>query len=86
MPITRVGIVGAGKIAETFHLPAWQGNSGARIVAICDPRIDAARRLAERFGIDRVYPSVQAMVQDAVLDAVDICSRIDCTTNTLSWR
>lgn len=67
-------MVGAGKIAETFHLPAWKKMSGARVVALCDPRVDAARRLAGRFGIDLVYPSVETMLQDAELDAVDICS------------
>lgn len=69
-----VGIVGAGKIVETFHLPAWAEVPDARVTAICDPRFDAARNLASRFAIDRVYPSVEAMVLEAGLDAVDICS------------
>jgi predicted dehydrogenase len=70
----EIGIVGAGKIVETFHLPAWAAVPDARVMAICDPRIDAAQQLASRFGIDKVYSSVEAMVLDAGLEAVDICS------------
>jgi predicted dehydrogenase len=70
----EIGIVGAGKIVETFHLPAWAQVPNARVAAICDPRIDAARKLASRFGIAKVYPSVRAMVLDTGLEAVDICS------------
>jgi predicted dehydrogenase len=70
----EVGIVGAGKIVETFHLPAWAAVPDARVMAICDPRVDAAQKLASRFGIAKVYPSVEAMLLDVSLDAVDICS------------
>jgi predicted dehydrogenase len=69
-----VGIVGAGKIVESFHLPAWAAVPDARVTAICDPQIDAAQKLASQFGITKVYSSVEAMVFDAGLEAVDICS------------
>jgi len=69
-----VGLVGAGKIVETFHLPAWKQIENARVTAICDPRFDVASELARQYDIPRVYPSAQAMIADAALDAVDICS------------
>lgn len=74
MPTTRIGLIGAGKIAESFHLPAWAAVEGAEVVAIADPRIEAARDLAVRFGIARVFGSAGAMIDAAGLDAVDICS------------
>jgi predicted dehydrogenase len=70
----KVGLIGAGKIAETFHLPAWRQVADASVTAICDPREDAARALGARFGIEKVYPSAAAMIAGAALDAVDICS------------
>ena len=70
----NVGIVGAGKIVETFHLPAWAAVPDAHVTAICDPRVDAAQELASKFSIAKVYPSVEAMVLDGGLQVVDICS------------
>ena len=70
----NVGMVGAGKIVETFHLPAWAAVPDAHVTAICDPRVDAAQELASKFSIAKVYPSVEAMVLDGGLQVVDICS------------
>ena len=70
----RIGIVGAGKIVRSFHLPAWAKVAGARVVAIADPRIDAATELAAAFGIGGVHASLGAMIDAGGLDAVDICS------------
>ncbi|MBL6599440.1 MAG: Gfo/Idh/MocA family oxidoreductase [Alphaproteobacteria bacterium] len=70
----NVGLVGAGKIVETFHLPAWKQVPNARVTAICDPRLDAATALATQHEIPRIYESVQAMIADTAIDAVDICS------------
>ena len=29
-----VGLIGVGKIAKTFHLPAWEQVDGARVLAL----------------------------------------------------
>ena len=70
----NVGLIGAGKIVETFHLPAWQEVPGARVSAIADPRTAAAGALASRFAIANVFDTAEAMIIDGGLDAVDICS------------
>ena len=70
----KIGLIGAGKIVENFHLPAWQQIEEAEVVAICDPREDVVRRLAKRFSIASFYQSAEAMIQNTTLDAVDICS------------
>ena len=36
-----VGLIGVGKIAKTFHLPAWEQVDRARVLALVDPRLDA---------------------------------------------
>jgi len=47
----RIGIVGAGYVAR-YHIEALKRVEGADIVGICDLDIDAARRLAQTYGID----------------------------------
>lgn len=72
----RIALVGAGKIAESFHLPAWREVAGARITCLVDPRGDAAQALAQRFQIPKTYPSIEAMLagEGAAVDGVDVCS------------
>lgn len=69
----RVGLVGAGWVTQ-YHLPAWAKVDGARIVAICDPDPVALNARADGFGITRRYPSLETMLADSDLDALDIAS------------
>ena len=47
----KIGVVGAGHIAEMVHLPVMSRLSDAALVAICDVNQEAAQRLAKRFEI-----------------------------------
>ena len=70
----RIGIIGAGRIgrvhAETlaFRIPQ------AVPSAIADPNSDAAREVAERYGIPRVARDGKEILNDPAIDAVLICS------------
>ena len=70
----RIGIIGAGRIgrvhAETlaFRIPQ------AVPSAIADPNSDAAREVAERYGIPRVARDSKEILNDPAIDAVLICS------------
>lgn len=74
MKIIRGGMVGAGAWAEV-QLQAWQGVTGARIVALCDRRPERLAPLSERFGIPQVFTDFESMLNETVLDFVDICTR-----------
>jgi UDP-N-acetylglucosamine 3-dehydrogenase len=45
----RVGIIGAGKIAERTHLPQYKDLGDVEVAAICDIIKKKAVRLAEMF-------------------------------------
>jgi len=53
---TRVALVGAGFIAD-FHLEILSGLAEVEVAAICDPRLDRARALAERWQVPAVVAS-----------------------------
>ena len=61
----RVGLVGAGYISE-FHARAIQRVSNARIVGIADVVHSRAAALAARFGIPKVFPTMEAMMDEGV--------------------
>jgi len=60
-----VGLVGAGYISE-FHARAIQRVPGARIVGIADVVDSRARALAGRFGISKVFPTMEALIDEGV--------------------
>jgi len=66
----RVGIAGCGIIAGA-HLP-YVRQAGGEPVAVCDLSIAVASELADRFGIQRVYRSVEEMLDCERLDAVHV--------------
>lgn len=66
----RVGIVGCGIIANA-HIP-YVRQAGGEPVAVCDLSIAQAGDLADRFGIQRVYRSVDDLLECERLDAVHV--------------
>jgi predicted dehydrogenase len=56
----KVGIVGAGGMVH-YHIPGFLA-ANADILAICDLNIAAAKRIAEKYGIQNVYCDLAAML------------------------
>ncbi len=70
----RVGIVGAGAIAQIAHMPVLRKLKGASVVAICDNDGAKARALATRIGIGGWYTDVEELLEFGKVDAVVICT------------
>jgi predicted dehydrogenase len=70
----RIGMIGAG-FAAHFHLASYQKVWGVdfEVAAISGRNRDRASQLAERFGIARVHESIELLLADPTIDAVDIC-------------
>lgn len=66
----RVGIVGAGYVSS-YHLRAVQSLSFAQVVAIADPDQAKAQEMAARFGVRKIYRSLDEMNAEP-LDVVHI--------------
>ena len=61
----RVGLVGAGYISE-FHARAIGRVPSARIMGITDVVSSRATALSARFGIPKVFPTMEAMMDEGV--------------------
>jgi predicted dehydrogenase len=70
----RIGVVGAGAIAQLTHLPVLAKMRGAQLVALCDNDRPKARALADRFGIRDVFTDIEDLLEFDELDAVVIAT------------
>ncbi len=69
----RIGMVGAGNIAQNAHLPVYMKRDDVELVAVCDINEERARSVKEKFGFQQVFTSAEEMMACAKIDAVDIC-------------
>ncbi|MCI8554896.1 MAG: Gfo/Idh/MocA family oxidoreductase [Clostridiales bacterium] len=74
MEKVRIGIVGAGNISTNAHMPAYAACGGAEIAAVADIDLERAKAFAERFNVPQAYSSVEELLANADIDAVDICT------------
>ncbi len=66
----KVGIIGAGGIARSVHLPSLAEMDDVKVVAICDLVAERAAALARDFSAERTYVSLHEMFARERLDAV----------------
>ena len=68
----RLGVVGAGAIAQIAHLPALSKVKGVELISLCDADGPKARQLADRFGVPNVFTDIEDLLAGPALDAVII--------------
>lgn len=66
----RLGFVGAGSMGQCAHLQNYVGIRDCQVVAIAELRPQLAAKVAERYGIGRVYPDHEAMLKAETLDGI----------------
>ena len=67
-----IGIIGAGAIAQAY-VQAIQGTEEAKLVGVADPRLDAAKAVAEQTKC-KAYKSHTDLLEAGKCDAVIICT------------
>jgi predicted dehydrogenase len=68
----RIGMVGAGAIAQIAHLPVLRKMKGVEIVGICDTDGAKARALSQRLGVADSYTDIEDLLEFGKVDAVVI--------------
>jgi predicted dehydrogenase/nucleoside-diphosphate-sugar epimerase len=74
--VRRVALLGAGYIAD-WHAQALNSVAGVELVAVCDRFVSKAETLARKFGVPKVYGSLEEMLAAEKLDAVHILTPPD---------
>jgi predicted dehydrogenase len=70
----RVGLVGAGGIARSRHLPGLRAIEGVEVSGVVASSPASTRRAADELAIPNAYPSWEALVADSAIDAVVIAT------------
>ncbi len=65
-----LAIIGCGKVVQNVHLPALAKSRRCRLVAVCDSSAEVARGVAARYGVDRIYRTVDELLADDLVEAV----------------
>ncbi len=68
----RVAVVGAGRWAQMAHIPGWQRDARAEVVALADVDQAALAAAASRFGIARTVGDYRELLDDPGIDVVDV--------------
>jgi predicted dehydrogenase len=66
----RVGIIGAGGIVGSTHIPGLRKMPGVEIVAVANRSLESSKRAADEFGIPRAYAAWEQLLAADGIDAV----------------
>ncbi|MGO7182159.1 Gfo/Idh/MocA family protein [Rhizobium brockwellii] len=70
----RIGVLGAGQIAQAAHFESCTKAANADLYAICDVAEDLRERMAITHGAEKTYDDYDKMLADPDLDAVVIAT------------
>lgn len=77
-----IGVIGAGGIANLYHLPAYQALAEqCELVAICDVNLEQAKKIGDNFGITNVYSDYREMLKSPDVHAISVT-----TPNSLHFQ
>lgn len=70
----RVGVIGAGAIAQAMHFPGYKKDRRAKLVAFADPASARHEEVTGRFGSMTAYADYHEMLANEVLDIVSVAT------------
>lgn len=70
----RIGLIGAGGIAQAAHVPGYKAQEDVELVALCDVVPGKAAAVGAELGIPNAYESYAEMLASESLDAVSVCT------------
>ncbi len=70
----RIGIIGAGNIAQNAHIPAYLSLGDVELVAVYDIKLERAKEVAAKHNIAHVCNTLEELVSLPDVDAVSVCT------------
>jgi predicted dehydrogenase len=70
----RVGLVGAGAVAQVGYLPVIENNKELKLLAVCESNREKVEILKKRYKIREIYIDYESMLREADIDAVIIAT------------
>lgn len=72
------GVIGCGGIADRRTIPGMIESDNVDLVAVMDANLDAAKRVAEKYGVDNVFDNYADLLKMDEIQAVYIASPVFC--------
>jgi predicted dehydrogenase len=72
----KIGLVGAGGIAEFSHMPGIVALENAELAAVCDVVEERARKAASLYNVKEWYTDYHEMLKKSDIEAVDVCTPV----------
>lgn len=73
----KIGFVGAGNMGQMAHMRHYANIQECKVAALFEPRPELAARVAARYGIEKIYPTAQAMLETEKLDGIVVPQPFD---------
>jgi predicted dehydrogenase len=70
----RVAVIGTGHWAQAAHIPGWQRDPRADVVALADVNETALADAASSFGVTRVTTDYRELLDDPGIDVIDVAT------------
>lgn len=61
----RLGFIGTGHMGQVAHLANYAGLPDVEVHALAEGRPELARRIADRYGVKRVFPDHRSLLAEA---------------------
>ena len=68
----RIGLIGAGANTASQHIPGFRRVEGVEVAAVVNRSRESSQRIADQFGIPRIFDTPEALCADPEIDAVCI--------------
>ncbi|MDQ1266296.1 MAG: Gfo/Idh/MocA family oxidoreductase [Bacteroidota bacterium] len=72
-----IAVIGAGEIAQNFHIPILKNLPSVSLLAICDRNKSKSRSVAEKYEVPYICHDFEELLDIEGLEAVDICTSTD---------
>jgi len=70
----RIGLIGAGNIAQNAHIPAYLKQKDVELVGICDLNGTRAKEVADKYGFKYAVTDFNDLLACDDIDAVSVCT------------
>lgn len=70
----KIGIIGCGNIANTWHIPSYLNNPKAEIKYFCDIIPERAENAVKKYGCGKAVVDYKEVLADSEIDAISVCT------------
>lgn len=69
----RIGLIGAGNICQSAHIPSYLKCDNVELVGVCDMKLERAQEVCDKYNMKFATASIDELVARDDIDAVSIC-------------